>query len=44
VIVLLSVLLVLVHLVLVRCLTGLVKLHDLVGLTAQRASTAGKGV
>jgi len=44
--VLLSVLpvLVLVHLVLVRCLTGLVNLYSLVGLTAQRASAARQGV
>jgi len=34
--------LVLVHLVLVRCLTGLVKLNGLVGLTTLRA--AGQGV
>jgi hypothetical protein len=44
VIVLLSVLLVLVRLVVVRCLTGLVKLYGLVGLTTSRASAAGKGV
>ena len=37
-------LLVLVHLVLVRCLTGLVKLNSLVGLTTPRACTAGQGV
>ncbi len=44
--VLLSVLsvLVLVRLVLVRCLTGLLKLQGLVGLIAQRASAAGREV
>lgn len=35
---------VLLSVLLLSCLTGLVKLKSLVGLTAQRASAAGQGV